>query len=94
MLAMSLATPAQKCSASKMRCMARNFTTVVGCHARAVLQGATASAGCLDGAANAFTRCWNAAEAKGGCIAIFPSDHLNQDIVDWTTDMVGDLPAS
>jgi hypothetical protein len=87
-------TPGQKCSAAKMRCIARNFTGVMNCQANAALHGTTAASTCLQGAKNAFLSCWNRADAKGGCIATFPAEHLDQDVQDWTADAVSDLPTS
>ena len=87
-------TPAQKCAAAKMKCVAKEFLAALGCHGKAALAGSAVDTACLAKAQSKQGSCWQAAEGKGGCLPTFPAEHLHQDVTDWTTDIAGDLPAS
>ena len=88
------ATAAQKCAAAKMRCVAREFQAALACHGRAALTGQAVNPDCLQAAQGKQSQCWQLADSKGGCVPTFPSDHLHEDVADWTADVASDLPSS
>jgi hypothetical protein len=66
-LAHAASTPAQKCSAAKLKAANKKTAADLRCHKKAVLAGQPVDAGCLGKSQQRFERAFANAEAKGGC---------------------------
>ncbi len=60
-------TPAQKCSAAKIKAMSKKATSLFACYAKASLGGGTVDAGCVAKASGKFGITFAKIDAKGGC---------------------------
>jgi hypothetical protein len=61
-------TPAQKCTAAKLKATGKKASAKLKCHEKAVLKGLAVDPACLAKAEEKFTDAFAKAEAKGGCL--------------------------
>jgi hypothetical protein len=61
-------TPAQKCTAAKLKATGKKASAKLKCHERAVLKGLAVDAACLTKAEEKFAEAFTKAEAKSGCV--------------------------
>jgi hypothetical protein len=60
-------TPAQKCSASKIKATSKKAAAKLKCHEKAITKGVAVDPACLTKAEDKFTDAFAKAEAKSGC---------------------------
>jgi hypothetical protein len=87
-------TPAQKCSAAKIRAAVKKAQANGQCYQRAALTAGGVDAGCLAVAEKKFTAAFAAAEKKGGCSTVGDRDEIGGNVDTCVQDIVAALPAT
>src|SRR5215468_1084171 len=83
-------TPAQKCTAAKLKAAAKKLSAKLACYAKAASKNAPVDDGCLGKAETAFRTAFSKAESKGGCIP--NGDATPVEVEDFIQSLVTALP--
>jgi hypothetical protein len=84
-------TPAQRCSAAKMKATAKKATAKIKCHEKAMLKGVAVDPLCLAKAETKFTDAFARAELKGGCATVGDAAALEAEVDVFVGAVVGAL---
>jgi hypothetical protein len=84
--------PALRCTAAKLRAAGQKVQGKLGCHARGLLDGGGADAGCLAKVEAKFLARWGRIEGKGGCPVVGDAAAVEDRVDAFVADLVDALP--
>ena|SRR5689334_11786227 len=73
-------TPAQQCSAAKIKAMSKKAASLFACYGKAAIAGGTVDAGCVAKASGKFGVAFAKIDAKGGCAVTGDADAVEAEI--------------
>jgi hypothetical protein len=84
-------TPAQKCTAAKIKAASKKAAATLKCQQKAILKGIAVDQPCLDKAQNKFDEAFAKAEAKGGCATAGDAAAIGPVVDTFVDDLVAAL---
>ena len=84
-------TPAQKCSASKIKATSKKASAKLKCHEKAILKGVSVDPLCLTKAEEKFTDAFAKAQEKGECVTTGDTASVEALVDDFVDDAVAAL---
>lgn len=80
--------PVTRCSAARVRAVAKAFTVKLRCHSDAVLRGSTSEGACLERAQRDLVEAFTRAESRGGCSSGVGATSLGFALDSWVAGAV------
>src|SRR5262249_17597646 len=85
-------TPAQKCTAAKLKASAKKLSAKLACYAKAAAKNAPVDGECTGKAETSFRTAFSTAEGKGGCVPTGDAMAVEADIEAFVQSEVAALP--
>jgi hypothetical protein len=80
--------PAGRCTADKLKAVAKKTAAKLKCNAAAASKGAAVEAACLAQAEEKFSAAWARIEGRGGCVVSGDEGAIESKVDDYVTDVV------